>query len=254
MIFDGMKYWRCLLFTLFVSNVEAQGYRITERYANLYEFDHSRWGWGCYLGLNHFDFKMIPKSSGFLFDNDKSRFAIETQGGTGFTVGLMGKLKFHNNVDLLLEPGLSFVKRKIYFQNQWNFPDLNAKYRPDPLRNIQSTYIHIPLSVKLHGERFNNIRPFVAGGLGYAFNLESNQNRTEDKLSRAFRMKTHNFDWQAEAGVEIYFPHFKMVSSVKGVFFLNNELVSNKLGTSPVWEGSMHSLRTRAMVFSLRFE
>lgn len=41
------------------------------------------------------------------------------------------------------------------------------------MSKIQSTYLSIPLIVKFYGEYFNNIRSFVTGGVGYAFNLES---------------------------------------------------------------------------------
>jgi len=42
----------------------------------------------------------------------------------------------------------------------------------------------------------------------YFLNVESNEKKKADNLEGIFRMKTHNFNWKAEMGVEIYFPNF----------------------------------------------
>ena len=85
-------------------------------------------------------------------------------------------------------------------------------------------------------------------------NLQSNEKKEDDNKDDMFRMKTHNFNWQFEMGVEIYFSKFKLTPALKGIFMFNNELVQDNPGTNPQWAGSLKSISTRGVFFSLKFE
>lgn len=238
-------FWILSLF--FFLSSKSQIYNVSDHFSNLHEFDQSIFGWGYFAGVNRFDFKISPNSAGM---KNKDVFALDVQNSIGLHVGLIGKMRLHKYLDLLLEPGVYFVNRKIVFENASN----NPMARSGGERKIRSTYLNLPLILKFNGERFHNIRPFLSAGMGYSLNLESNEKKKADNLEGIFRMKTHNFNWQAEAGVEIYLPHFKLTPSVKGLFFLNNELIKDNPGTPALWAGALQSLRTRAIVFSLKFE
>jgi hypothetical protein len=114
--------------------------------------------------------------------------------------------------------------------------------------------VDIPILLKLHGDRWVNTRPYIQGGVGYMVNLQSNEKKKEDNQEDIFRMKTHNFNWQVEMGVELNLRRFKLTPSIKGIFLFNNELVQDNPGTNPQWAGSLKSLSSRIFVFSLKFE
>ena len=208
------------------------------------EFDDQRFSWGYFLGTNLMSFKVIPAEDGL---NEHQMIYLRQENKMGFSVGLMGKMKLHEHFDLKLEPGVHFTERNLYFGNI-------TSGATDSARAVKSTYIDIPLILKVHGERWVNTRPYVQGGLGYTLNLQSNEKKEEDNQDNIFRMKTHNFNWQVEAGVEIYFNKFKLTPSIKGIFFFNNELVQDNPDTSPQWAGTLKSLSTRGFFFSLKFE
>ncbi|QAR30864.1 PorT family protein [Ornithobacterium rhinotracheale] len=200
--------------------------------------------------------------------NENGKFLVTVDSKMGFSAGLMGRLKVNDYVDLWVQPGIHFAERTLHFDNIKVDEEIDV-LKPDTEepnmerytvtkdaleRNIKSSYVDIPFMIEFHGERWFNTRPYVQVGLGYAVNLQSQESNTDDNYGGIFRTKTHNFNWQAEMGINIYFRRFKLTPAVKGIFFLNNELVPDNPGTPNIWANTMSSLKTRALVFSLKFE
>jgi len=235
-----------LAFLLFILTISAFGqFRPnSEKVWHREESDDKLFGWGYFLGANLMSFKVVPSDEGV---TEHGMIYLRQENKMGFSVGLMAKMKLHDNFDLKLEPGVHFAERNLYFGNV-------TTSEADSMRAVKSTYVDIPLILKVHGDRWVNTRPYLQGGVGYTMNLQSNEKKEDDNQQGLFRMKTHNFNWQVEAGVEIYFSKFKLTPAIKGIFFFNNELVQDNPGTDPQWAGSLKSLSTRGVFFSLKFE
>ena len=103
-------------------------------------------------------------------------------------------------------------------------------------------------------DRWYNSRPYIAGGVNYLTNLQSNENADEDNSQGVFRTTTHNFAWTAELGLQFYFNRFKLTPAIRGTFFVNNELVKDNPNTPPYWAGGITTAQTRAFMFVLKFE
>ena len=231
-----------LLFSLMVNSF-GQFRPNSEKSWHREDFDEKAFSWGYFLGTNLMSFKVTPGDNGL---NEQGMIYLRQENKMGFSVGLMGKMKLHDYIDLKLEPGVHFAERNLYFGN--------VASEVDSVREVKSTYIDVPLLLKVHGERWVNTRPYLQGGFGYMVNLQSNEKKEEDNQDAMFRMKTHNFNWQVEMGVEIYFRKFKLTPALKGIFLFNNELVQDNPDTNPQWAGSLKSLSTRGVFFSLKFE
>lgn len=273
----------CMLFSFLSLNAQWKINYGKEDY--FVEHDAKRLSWGYFVGLNQFDFKITPKydygidrnniavapenynqdkNEGIVAINQTGKFLVTVDSKMGFSAGLMGRLKINDYLDFWTQPGIHFTERTLHFDNikvgenyATDANNLNADYTAtqDALeRSIKSSYVDIPFLIELHGNRWFNTRPYVQAGLGYAINLQAQENNSDDNFGGIFRMKTHNFNWQAEMGINIYFRRFKLTPSVKGVFFLNDELVPDNSGTPNIWANTMSSLKTRAFVFSLKFE
>lgn len=236
------KILAIILFSVAVTSF-AQFRPNTDKTWHREEFDDRSFSWGYFLGTNMMLFKVTPDEEGL---NEQGMVYLRQKNKMGFSVGLMARMKLNENMDLKLEPGVHFTERELYFGNIQN--------STDSVRQVKSTYVDIPLLVKIHGDRWVNTRPYVQGGLGYMINLQSNEKKEEDNKEDVFRMKTHNFNWQVELGVELYFSKFKLTPSLKGIFMFNNELVQDKPATGPYWAGSLKGLSTRGVFFSLKFE
>lgn len=236
-----MKKVFLVLSILFLANsVNAQGFFSRERLANLETFDKKRLSWGYYLGFNSYDYKFEYEEQ---FTDELTDIQIATS--IGFNVGLVGDLRLNDYMNLRLEPGLYFTQRDL------TFPGLEEK--KDFFRDVKSTYIHVPLLLKVSTKRLNNIKPFLIGGVSTSFNLSSNEDNPEDNLQGKFRSKKNTFYYELGFGMDFYLYYFKFTPSIRGVFALNDELVQDKDPSSP-WTGNIESMKSRGVFINFTFQ
>lgn len=211
-----------------------------ESITNLENIDNKRWSWGYYLGFNTYDFDFDYKKYNPTPLTGKD-FNVERT--IGFNVGLVGSLKLNHNFDLRLEPGVSFNTR--------NFQALKADQ--GTFREINATYVHIPLLVKFSADRLNNFRPFVLAGASTSLNLSSNENNPDDNSVGQFRMKTNTFYYEVGVGIDFYLFYFKFSPSLRGVFAINDELVRDASPTS-LYTGNIEQMRSRGVFLNFTFQ
>lgn len=202
---------------------------------NLENFDKQRVHWGYYLGMNSYDFKINKK----LDDQD-----ILVERTMGFNVGLIGNLRLMEYIDLRFEPGLYYGQRNL------RFPKIADE--EDALREVKSTYIHFPLLLKFSSKRMGNVRPYVLGGVSSSMNLSSNADSVDDNSANRFRMKKSTSNYELGFGIDLYFEYFKFSPSIRGVFGMKNELISDKNPNSP-WTGNVDSMSTRGIFINFAF-
>ena len=240
-----MKKLLLILVTIFcVSTASSQIFykKNRKKVDNLPSFDKRRLHYGFYLGLNQNDFKINYRPSNF------PGATVEVDPTAGFNVGLIADLRLHKNINLRFEPGLISNSKTLYFNN--NPALLNAR---DSVREIGSTYLHLPLVLKFSTDRWNNVRPYVLGGISYDHNFSSNQNNSDDNFSGEFRMKTANFMYEVGIGIDIYLYYFKFSPSIRGVFAINRELVDDNSANSP-WTSPINVFSTRGIFLNFAFE
>lgn len=213
-----------------------------EKIKNNENFDMPLLSWGYYLGFNSYDFN---------FDYEQDLADIQLLRSVGFNVGLIGNLRINDHFDLRLEPGLSITKRELnynpsYFQGM-GFND------NDLIREVRSTYIHIPLLLKISTKRVNNIKPFIVAGFSTALNLSSNEENPDDNSVGQFRTKTNVFFYELGFGIDLYLFWFKFTPTVRGIFAMNDELVRDFDPNSP-WTGNVHSMKTRGLFVNFTFQ
>ena len=209
---------------------------------NLPTFDDPKIHYGFYLGINQNDFKVNYRPSNF------PSTIVEIKPTLGFNVGLIADFRVHKNVNLRFEPGLISNSKTIYFNNN---PSLSTER--DSIREIGSTYLHLPLVLKLSSDRWNNVRPYVLAGVSYDHNFSSNQENSDDNFSGEFRMKTSNFMYELGVGVDIYLSFFKFSPSIRGVFAMNRELIDDNNSNSP-WTSPINIFSTRGVFLNFSFE
>lgn len=230
-----MKSFFILIFLLGFNFTNAQLFN-KERVLNKENFDKKRWSWGYYLGSSMYDFQIKYKNQG----DD-----IEVSKSPGFNVGLVGNLRINDYIDLRLEPGVVFSNRNLTFPN---FEEENDRFR-----ELNSSYIHVPLLIKFSSKRINNFKPFVVGGASVSHNLSSNENNPQDNSAGQFRLKTQNYYFEVGFGIDFYLDYFKFTPSVRGVFGMGNELVRDNDVNSP-WTSQIESLKTRGLFLNFTFQ
>lgn len=202
---------------------------------NMETFQKQRLHWGYFLGFNMYDFKI---------DYKEDAPEIQVESPLSFNVGLVGNLRLHEYFDLRLEPGLYYTQRNL------TFPGLENPR--DRLREVKSTYIHIPLLLKFSSLRVGNLRPYLTGGFSASYNLSSNFNSQEDNYEQRFRMNQITYNYELGFGVDIFMEWFIFSPSIRGVFGLQNELIPDNNPNSP-WTGNVETMRTRAIFVNFTF-
>ncbi len=202
---------------------------------NLENFQKSRVYYGFFLGFNSFDFKIDYKTVGPDITVKKS---------TGFNVGIIGDLKLQEYINLRFEPGLYYTKRDL------NYPGFTKPQ--DALREVNSTYIHLPLLLKFSSLRTGNVRPYLVGGLSTTLNLSSNSKSLDDNAEQRFRVKSWTNSYEIGFGIDLFSEYFIFSPSIRGSFGINDELIRDKDPNSP-WTGNIQSLKSRAVLINFSF-
>jgi hypothetical protein len=211
-----------------------------ERLANLETFDSRPLSWGYFLGFNNYDFKFNYNRQ---FDNDDTD--IEVVPEPGFNVGLIGDMRLNDYLNLRFEPGIYFTQRNL------TFPRIEEE--SDYLREVKSTYVHLPLLLKVSTKRLNNFKPFIVGGISKSINLGSNETNPEDNYFGQFRMTRNTSYYELGFGIDFYLYYFKFSPSIRGVFATSDELVRDKNPLSP-WTSNIASMKTRGVFINLTFQ
>lgn len=233
-----------LTFLFFYQSADAQ-FGNKERIANdasggKGDIDNLFLSWGYFLGFNSLDFNFDYKDQ---FGDLNTDVQVEKIGG--FNVGLIGDLKINNYMNLRLEPGLYYTQRNLIYPG---FED-----EVDFLREVKSTYIHVPLLLKVSTKRLNNFKPFIVGGISTSVNLSSNETNPEDNQQGQFRTTRNSSFYELGFGVDLYFYYFKFTPSIRGVFGLKDELIQDEDPNS-VYTSNIDKLSTRGIFVNFTFQ
>src|SRR5690554_288485 len=210
-------------------------------YRNQQDWDEQRIHWGYTIGLNSYDFN-FKYNEDYLKNRGSQEILTETS--FGFSVGLVGNLRLMEGLDLRFEPNLQYNKRDLFF------PHIIDPGRAR--REVSTTYLHFPLLLKYSAVRTGNIRPFILAGISQNINLSSNEDSKEDNYEGTFRMKRLTNNYELGVGIDFYFPHFKLSTSLRGSFGIQDELIRDYNESSP-WTGHTESMKTHAVFINLTF-
>ena len=237
-----MKPLKCLFFlVVFVFQAKAQLFT-KERLINNENFDKAKLSYGYYLGFNNYDFNI---------DYNTDVDDIQVIKSVGFNVGLIGNIRINDYFDIRLEPGLVMSNRTLSFSGSY-FEGLVYKEK-DLERELRSTYVHIPLLIKISTKRVDNIKPFIVGGISTALNLSSNQDNPDDNSQGVFRLVKNNLYYELGIGVDIFLTWFKFTPSIRGVFSIKDEHIKDLDLNSP-WTRNIDQMQTRGFFINFTFQ
>lgn len=210
-------------------------------YLNQQKWDDQRIFYGYYIGMNNYNFKYNYDKT--FFEKYRSNQII-VNSELGFNVGLVGNLRLFKHLALRFEPGLQYAKRQITYPHI-----LNENRR---VKELGSTYIHLPLLLKFSATRTGNIRPYVLGGISESLNLSAREDAREDNYEGTFRMKRWTTNYEIGLGIDLYFQHFIFSPSIRGVFGVQDELIRD-YNKNSIFTGGIESLQTRAILINFTF-
>ena len=230
-----------LIILLFSINCFSQLFT-KKKIMNNENFDKPKLSWGYFLGSNSFDYN---------FDYKSDLYDIQTVKNTGFNVGLIGNFRISDFFDLRFEPGLVMSNRNLIY-NPLGFGMI--EFQPNlHVREVKSTYIYLPLLLKVSALRFNNFKPYLLGGISTALNLSSKQDNVNDNSLGEFRTKKNVLFYEIGFGIDLYLEWFKFSPSIRGVFAISDELVADDDPNSP-WTGNIDFMKTSGIMINFTFQ
>lgn len=204
--------------------------------------DNRRLHYGFFIGLNMMDMEVT--NNGYIDPATGQQWFTEVDNfQPGFSVGVIGELRLNKYLGLRLQPSLHFGQKHVVFHEQ-----LSGR---DSTQNIKSTYISLPLLLKVAAPRYNNFRPYVTLGAAPAVDLTARKHNA---------LLTERFDCFIEIGLgcDIYLPYFKLIPELKFCFGLRDIIVHDRNDlidkTLMKYTNSLDRGRASMIVLSFYFE
>lgn len=127
----------------------------------------------------------------------------------GFCVNVLGDLRLHRYLNLRLSPGMYFGSKGVTM--------LDANTGAERTQDIKSSYVVVPLDLKISGDRLHNSRPYVSVGTMATFDISK-------KRSEYLKFNTSDLYLTVGLGCDFYLPFFKLNPELKFCFGLTDIL------------------------------
>ncbi len=246
-----------LLLGCVVAQSNAQGYfGLTNNSGS----DDKFTSYGFFLGMHtaSYQLRYSPEFLNPAIPANNAIHSIFPKFTPGFSLGFIGILRFHDQVNLIFTPKIGFYEYKVdvnYFDGTTastpTGPDNTALpslgYRSEELVN-EATMVELPVVFKYRSMRFNNTRMFFVAGGSYLFNTKAQEEINLDPIVTAGR----DFTVEAGMGFEIYFKYFKFAPEIRFSHGINNLYIAEK--NSPEIQNAIESLRRKGITILLNFQ
>jgi len=226
----------------FLILVDLNSYGQKQKPKNDSWYDDKPLHFGFSLGANLMDFNITPSQEYFASDSLYPEVSLLNP---GINIQIVTNLKLGRYFDLRFLPGVSFGQRNIrYFKNRVIY---NEQQR------LESSFLEFPLLLKYKGDRLNNVRPYIIGGLNYRYDLAGKKEYDEEK-SVYLRLERPDLYYEFGAGLDFYLPYFKLSVELKVSNGLFDVLVNEPPPRHPEYFNAIERMNSQIWVLAFHFE
>ena len=178
---------------------------------------------GFSVGMNFQNLAITNNGTIFTNPNGTSDewYADVSAHSPGFSVNVLGDYRIAEHFNLRISPGLYFGNKVVRFLNHRGIPELADQSRYKQSQNIKSTYIVVPIDLKMSAKRYHNMRPYFTSGVMYTHDLSKDR-------SEQYKLKDADVMLTVGMGCDFYMPFFKLCPEVKFCFGLKNIIDRNR--------------------------
>jgi hypothetical protein len=209
-------------------------------------YDEKLLHFGFSLGFNTMDLNVTPNQDYFSSDSLLPEVSILNP---GINIQIVTDLRPSKYLDIRFLPGVSFGQRNLrYYRNRSVYNDQ---------QRIESSFLEFPLLLKFKGDRLNNVRPYVVGGLNYRYDLAAKKEFEDAKDGSPpdfIRLKKSDLYIETGAGMDFYLPYFKLSVELKMSNGIRNVLVDEAESGHPEFRNAIDRLRSQIWVLAFHFE
>ena len=160
-------------------------------------------------------------NNGFVTDDGEEWYADVSAISPGFCVNVLADLRIAEHFNLRFSPGLYFGNKVVRYLNHRGNSEWLEQSHYKQSQNVKSTYIVVPLELKMSAKRYHTMRPYFTGGVMYAQDLAKDR-------SEQLKLKNGDVMLTVGMGCDFYMPFFKFCPEVKFCFGLKNLLDRNR--------------------------
>jgi hypothetical protein len=205
-------------------------------------YDEKLIHFGFSLGFNAMDFNITPSQQ--YYQKDSLYPEVSTL-NPGINIQIVTDLRPANHLDIRFLPGVSFGQRTIkYYKN---------KVLVNDQQRLESSFLEFPLLLKYKGDRLNNIRPYVIGGLNFRYDL-AGKKEFDDAKPIYIRIKRPDLYYEMGAGLDFYLTYFKLSVELKLSTGLGNVLVQESAPGHPQYFDAIEKMKSQIWVLAFHFE
>lgn len=214
-------------------------------------YDDKPLHFGFTLGMNLMDFDITP--SGNAGDLDFLQPEVSKL-NPGINIQIVTNLRINRHADLRFLPGVSFGQRNIRFYEDINSdPAVNEMVIYNESQRLESSFLEFPFLLKYKGDRLNNVRPYVIGGVNYRYDL-AGKKEYDDEKPVYIRVKRSDIYYEAGAGLDFYLPYFKLSVELKMSNGLRDVIVHEPAPGHAQFVNAIEKVKSQIWVLSFHFE
>ena len=238
----NQTYHRALALLIFLTAMATGAVAQERRVQNKPYLDMRRFHYGFCICLH--DQGIGIENNGYVDPETGARWMAENdRHNWGFNVGVLGEWKMSEHFALRLIPSMYFGSKSIGF--------VNLTTGETESEDLKSTYIALPVLLKVSAPRFNNYRPYVIAGIQPMYDLTT-------KKQELLMTKKMSATIEVGLGCDLYLPYFKLIPELKFSFGLGNILEKNRKDltdrTKEVFTKSVSSINSNMVTLTFYFE
>jgi len=176
---------------------------------NLPAYDLKPIHYGFLIGIHSSIYK-LKYSEAFTLNPDLH--SIMPSKSAGFSLGFVGNLRLHDQLDFRITPAVGFYELKV---------DYNFLSKPTDVQAVSSTNVELPALFKYKSIRRGNTRMFLIGGAKYS--IEASGKKQDDEAADRLLVRGSNIFAEFGFGIDLYYPLFKFSPEIK-IFSGNHRL------------------------------
>ncbi|HEX7494497.1 MAG TPA: porin family protein [Bacteroidales bacterium] len=233
-------YYIVLSVIFLLSNLNLYGQKQKPKNESWYDDKPLHFGFS--LGFNTMDFNITPSQQYYQTD---SLYPEVSKLNPGINIQIITNLRVSDHLDVRFLPGVSFGQRVVRFYK--NRVLVNEQQR------LESSFLEFPLLLKYKGDRMNNVRPYVIGGLNYRYDL-AGKKEFDDAKPIYLRIKRPDLYYELGAGLDFYLTYFKLSVELKMSNGLGNVLIKEAAPGHPQYYNAIEKIKSQIWVLAFHFE
>jgi hypothetical protein len=205
-------------------------------------YDEKLIHFGFSLGFNTMDFNITPSQK---YLEQDSLYPEVSKLNPGINIQIVTDLRPANHMDIRFLPGVSFGQRTIrYYKNQVIYNEG---------QKLESSFLEFPLLLKLKGDRLNNVRPYVIGGINYRYDLAAKKEFDPSKQVY-IRIKKPDLYYEVGAGLDFYLPYFKLSVELKMSNGTTDVLIKDYAPGHAEYVNAIEKMKSQIWILAFHFE